>query len=253
MARSRDHCFIRAAVLARDKIMNTHEYPFTIPALANFEKIDLDLPVTFFVGENGSGKSTMIEAIAIAAGLNEEGGSQNFRFSSRSSASRLHSCIRLVRSVPRPRTSYFFRAESFFNVATAIEILDQEPGGPPVINSYGGRSLHEQSHGESFFSLVKNRFGPRGLYILDEPESALSPGRQLSFICRMHDLVKQGSQFIIATHSPILMAYPEAHIYSFCGSGIERVEYEETENFLITKDFLLHRENYLKRLLDGGD
>jgi predicted ATPase len=246
-----DKVFIRSIELVRAKAADFEVYPFSIPAVRQLamERLLFDAPVTFFVGENGSGKSTLVEAIAVASGFNAEGGSRNFQFSNRSSESELHSCIRLARSASRPRTGYFLRAESFFNVATEIERLDREPGGPPVIQSYGGTSLHEQSHGESFFALLKHRFGPGGLYILDEPEAALSPSRQLAVLCRMDDLVRQGSQFIVATHSPILMAYPGSTIYVLSASGIQRSRYEETEQFSLTRDFLLHHEDYVRRLL----
>ena len=226
-------------------------YPFSIPAVRGLQTLELDPAVTFLVGENGSGKSTLIEAIAIQAGFNPEGGTRNFRFSTRSSDSDLHRCLRLARGPRRERTGYSLRAESFFNVATEIERLDREGGGPPLIDSYGGRSLHEQSHGESFLALIKNRFGPDGLYILDEPEAALSPSRQLTLLARIHELAHHGrSQFLIATHSPIILAYPEATIYQLSDSGIARVRYEETEHFFLTREFLLHRERFFRELFD---
>lgn len=210
--------------------------------------LDFHPRVTFFVGENGSGKSTILEAIAIAAGLNAEGGSRNLRFASRSSESDLHRVIRLVRGVHRPRTAFFMRAESFFNVATQVEDLG-------VLDAYGGKSLHEQSHGEAFLSLVKHRFLDHGLYLLDEPEAALSPQRQLAFLTAMDSLVRKGgSQMLVATHSPILLSYPHSWIYLFNERGISRASLEETEHYSLTKDFLDHRERYLHRLIeDDGD
>jgi predicted ATPase len=206
--------------------------------------------VTFIVGENGSGKSTLLEAIAVAVGFNAEGGTKNFHFSTRDSHSPLHNYLRIVRSHVRPRDGFFLRAESFFNVATNIEQLDSEPSfGPPVIDSYGGKSLHEQSHGESFLSLLIDRFGGNGLYILDEPEAALSPTRQLAVLSRMHQLVKESSQFIIATHSPILMAYPDALIYHLDSSGFSPVSYKDTEHYEVTKAFLDNPERMLRELL----
>jgi predicted ATPase len=173
----------------------------------------------------------------------------NFNFSTRSSESSLAGGLRLVRSVRRPRTGFFLRAESFFNLATAIEVLDKEPGrGPPIIGSYGGRSLHEQSHGESFIALVLHRFGPQGLYVLDEPEAALSPLRQMSMLRRMYDLVQQGCQFLIATHAPILLAYPEAWIYELDERGLKRVEYDATATVRVTREFLRDREATLGEL-----
>ena len=190
-------------------------------------------------------------AIAVQTGFNPEGGTRNFGFATRRSESELHRCMRLARGARRERTGYFFRAESYFNVATEIERLDKEPGGPPIILSYGGRSLHEQSHGESFLALIKNRFGPDGLYILDEPEAALSPSRQLTLLARIHELAHRGrSQFLIATHSPIVLAYPHATIYQLSESGIGRVAYQETEHFFLTREFLLNRERFFRELFD---
>src|SRR6266851_3435162 len=187
-----DRNYLVSITLLRDKVTSFTEFPFSIPAIAGLDTIELDRPVTFFVGENGAGKSTLLEAIAIGMGLNPEGGSRNFKFATRQSHSSLSNYLRLARSPRRLRDTYFLRAESYFNVATEIEALDREPGfGPPVINSYGGKSLHEQSHGESFFSLFMNRLGGNGLYFFDEPEAALSPARQLSFLSRLHDLVTQ--------------------------------------------------------------
>src|SRR6476469_6560793 len=200
--------FLVRATLRREKVTSFTDFPFSIPAIGGLDTIEFDRPVTFFVGENGAGKSTFLEAIAIGMRLNPEGGSRNFRFATRESHSGLSDFLRLSRSVRRIRDSFFLRAESYFNVATHIEELDREPGGPPIIDSYGGKSLHEQSHGESFFALFLNRLRGNGLYFFDEPEAALSPTRQLSFLSRLHDLVKEGSQFLIATHSPILLAYP---------------------------------------------
>jgi predicted ATPase len=214
------------------------------------ETLELHPAVTFFVGENGSGKSTLLEAIAVACGFNAEGGSKNFRFGTRESHSDLYRFLRVSRGHPRPRDGFFFRAESFFNVATEIEKLDEGPGGPPIGPSYSDRSLHEQSHGESFLALMVNRFRGNGLYLLDEPEAALSPKRQLAILTRIHDLVREKSQFIIATHSPILMAFPDAYIYQFSPSGIERVVYEETEHYRVTRSFLSNPERMMRVLFE---
>ena len=184
-------------------------------------------------------------------GLNPEGGSRNFRFATRESHSNLGNVLRLARSARRIRDSYFLRAESYFNVATEIEALDREEGfGPPIIKSYGGKSLHEQSHGESFFSLFMNRLHGNGLYFFDEPEAALSPTRQLSFLSRLHDLVKAGSQFLIATHSPILLAYPDAAIHVLDDGPPRRIEYRDTEHYGVTRTFLNDTERMLDILLD---
>ena len=250
-SKSAHAAFLRSFSLLHERVNDFSRYPFCIAAVRCLGTLDLHPRVTFFVGENGCGKSTLIEAIAILAGFNPEGGTRNFSFSTRGSESELHRCLRLSRGVCRERTGYFFRAESFFNVATEIEALDKEPGGPPVILSYGGKYLHNQSHGESFLALIKNRFGPDGLYILDEPEAALSPSRQLTLLARIHELAHRGrSQFIIATHSPIVLAYPGATLYQLSDSGIAQVQYEETEHFFLTREFLLHRERFFHELFE---
>nr|UKE83034.1 AAA family ATPase [Pectobacterium sp. PL152] len=183
-------------------------------------------------------------------GFNPEGGTRNFNFGTRTSHSRLSHFLRVAKGIKKPKNGFFLRAESFFNVATEIERLDSELSfGPPVINSYGGYSLHEQSHGESFMALLLNRFGKEGIYLLDEPEAALSPCRQLAALARMHDLIREGSQFVIATHSPILMAYPDATIFQFGEDGIQQVAYEDTEHYQVTRAFLNHPERMLRELM----
>ena len=241
--------FVRSVSLRRDKVPSFDQFPFCLPAVRTLEQIDLHPKVTFFVGENGSGKSTVLEAIAISLGFNAEGGSKNFNFGTRRSHSVLNEYLRIAKGVKRPRTGFFLRAESFFNVATEIERLDEGPGGPPVINSYGGRSLHEQSHGESFLALMLERFSGQGLYILDEPEAALSPQRQLAVLSRMHDLVLDASQFIVATHSPILMAYPDARIYRCDKDGLTQIAYQDTDHFKVTREFLANPDRMLRVLL----
>lgn len=243
--------FAGRVTLLRDRVESFDRYPFNLPAIRHLEQLELHPQVTFFVGENGSGKSTLLEALAVSLGFNAEGGSKNFRFDTRVSHSVLHEYLRIAKGFRRPRTGFFLRAESFFNVATEIERLDNEPSfGPPVIHSYGGHSLHEQSHGESFLSLLTQRFGPQGLYILDEPEAALSPQRQLAVLSRLHDLVLEGSQFVIATHSPLLMAYPNARIFQCDGNGVQVVNYEDTEHFQVTRDFLANPQRMLRTLLE---
>ena len=223
----------------REEVDDQSTYPFSIPCIRLLEKIDFHPDVTFLVGENGSGKSTLLEAIAIAVGFNPEGGTKNFNFSTRRSHSELCDYLRIVRSTSHPKDGFFLRAESFFNVATQIEKMDEEPAlAPPVINSYGGVSLHEQSHGESFFTLMHKRFRGKGLYILDEPEAAVSPMRQMAMLQRIHELVEQQSQFIIATHSPILLAYPEAKILLLNQDGSTETGYQDTEHYKLTKRFL---------------
>jgi predicted ATPase len=244
--------------LKREEVASYDAYPFCIPAVRELHELEFHPDVTFIVGENGCGKSTLLEGIAVAWGFNPEGGTANFRFSTRASHSGLHRHLRLVKAPRRPRDGFFLRAESFFNVATDIERMDAEPSfAPRVIDSYGGRSLHEQSHGESFLALLLHRFGGAGLYILDEPEAALSPTRQLAVLRRMHHLVEQNSQFIIATHSPILMAYPDARIFLLDDTGFTAVRYEDTEHYAVSKAFLTNPARMLDRLLsndesDGG-
>jgi len=246
--------YVSRVALQRDKVESFERYPFALPAIRNFDYIDLHPKATFFVGENGSGKSTLLEAIAVSLGFNAEGGTKNFRFGTRSSHSELHRYLRVGRGFRKPRDGFFLRAESFFNVATEIEHLDAQPGfGPPIIDSYGGRSLHEQSHGESFMALVTERFGGKGVYLLDEPEAALSPQRQLALLSRIHDLILDDSQFIMATHSPILMAYPDAVIYQCDTHGVRRIAYQDTEHFQVMHDFLVHPQRMLDTLLARGD
>ena len=244
--------FLQEISLKRDKIENNRLYPFSIPAVDCLERLHFKSPVTFVVGENGSGKSTILEAIAIALGFNPEGGTKNFSFSSHSSHSELHEYIRLVKSPVKEKDGYFLRAESYFNVATNLEDLDSQPtyglSLPPVKDSYGGVSLHEQSHGESFLALMLHRFGGNGLYLLDEPEAALSPMRQLAVLSRMKQLVDNTSQFIIATHSPILLAYPDAKIFQLDGAGINQVSYQETEHYNVTKSFLDNPDRMISEL-----
>lgn len=243
--------YIREVLLHRDRVPSFARYPFSLPAVRGLDRIPLHPKVTFFVGDNGSGKSTLLEAIAVAYGFNAEGGSRNFAFNTRASHSELSDYVALNRAIVPPRDGYFLRAESFYNVATEIERLDNEPApGPRIIDSYGGLSLHEQSHGESFWALFMNRFGANGLYLLDEPEAALSPTRQLSFLTRLHQLVRAYSQFLIATHSPILLAYPDAEIYQLTEEGLQRVPYQETEHYQVTRQFLTNPERMLAILLE---
>ena len=212
-------------------------------SLARVDELELDPSVTFLVGPNGSGKSTLLEAIAVAAGLNAEGGGRNFQFSTHATHGALHQHVTLLkRGVPA--TDYFLRAESFYNVATAIDGM-----GPDALKSYGGRSLHEQSHGESILALVVERFGANGLYLLDEPEAALSPQGQLTLLRRMHDLAEEGSQLIVATHSPILVALPNSLIYALDEDGVHRVNYDDVPNVQLYRSFLEDPERYLHHLL----
>ena len=232
--------------------LEANSYLNSLPAVnwLKEHRLMLDTPVTFLVGENGSGKSTLLEAIAVSCGFNAEGGTRNFTFSTRATHSELGEYITVAKR-RYPRDGFFLRAESFYNVATHIDEMDEEPSfSPRLIDSYGGVSLHSQSHGESFLALVQNRFGGEGLYLLDEPEAALSPTRQLTLLGEMYQLVERDSQFIIATHSPILMAYPGARIYELSENGIASVEYRETEHYQLTRRFLENPERMLRYLLE---
>jgi predicted ATPase len=244
------HYLLNAHILW-DTVHDSTSYPFNLPVLKSFDSIEFHPKVTFIVGENGAGKSTLIEALAVAWGFNAEGGSKNFGFSTVDAHSGLHHNLRLAKGPKRAKDGFFLRAESYFNVATTIDNLDTDPAmSPKIIDAYGGRSLHKQSHGESFFALLENRFRGNGLYILDEPEAALSPSRQMSMLVRMHDLIKLNSQFVIATHSPILMAYPDAWIYEISTTGLNRIDYEDTEHFQLTKSFLNRHRDMLAQLLE---
>ena len=222
-------------------------FPWDLPAVRSLAARDLELhpEVTFLVGENGSGKSTLIEAIAAKLDLDAEGGDIDRSYDERVADSELHRALRLVRGSRRPSMRYFLRAESFFNVAREV---DQRPG---EIARHGGRRLHEMSHGESFLALVNERFYPDGLFVLDEPEAALSPTGQLGLLRRMRELALDGAQFVVATHSPILLAYPGALIYELLPGGLEVVAYEETEHYRLTRAFLEAPERFIHELFRG--
>ncbi len=230
--------------LRRDRVPSFVQYPFNIPAIRGMNVLPLHPAVTFLIGENGSGKSTLLEAMATQLGFNPEGGSKNFNFSTRQSHSELWKYLELPRDgAHRSSDGFFLRAESYFNVASELERLGIS------LRSYGGRSPHEQSHGESFLSLMQHRFKWGGIYLLDEPEAALSPNRQLSVLALLHDHAKMGSQFIIATHSPIILAYPHAFIYQLSDRGMERIEYEDTEQYRVMHMFMECRTQMLAELL----
>lgn len=236
-----------------DNKIDTNSYLCDLPIIKYLDhnkQLSFTSNVTFFVGENGTGKSTLLEAIAVAYGFNAEGGSRNFTFSTNATHSELFEHVTLVKR-GYAKDGFFLRAESLYNVATNIDELDRAPSfDPPVIEGYGGVSLHNQSHGESFLSIVQNRFFGNGLYILDEPEAALSPMRLLTLIAEMNQLVKKNSQFIIATHSPILMTFPNAQILEFSQKGINKVDYRDTEHYRITRQFLENPEKMLHYLLE---
>ena len=247
--------YIQKIVLSEN--FEDHTYLSKLPVIKNLQRmgeLSLKKPVTFFVGENGTGKSTLLESIAVSYGFNAEGGTRNFSFSTYSSHSPLYRFLKLVKGYRRPRDGFFLRAESFYNVASYIEELDEiQASAPRVKDSYGGKSLHEQSHGESFLSLVLNRFGGEGVYILDEPEAALSPSRQMTLLTEINRLVKNHSQFIIATHSPMLMAYPDADIFVLEDDKIALTDYKQTEHYLLTRRFLENPEKMLQYLFDSEE
>ncbi|MED2942690.1 AAA family ATPase [Bacillus swezeyi] len=235
--------FLKKLTVLHEKVPSYSKYPFSIPALKSLRELAFQKDVTFFVGENGSGKSTLLEAIADKCEFNTAGGGRNNTYEVHASASAFGDFIRLS-WLPKVTNGFFLRAESFYHFASHIDEMDNNG----FIN-YGGRSLHEQSHGESFLSLFKHRFKGKGIYLLDEPEAALSPARQLAFLKILHDLTRnKQAQFIIASHSPILLGYPEAQIFSFDGENIAEVSYEDTDHYSLTKYFLEHRERLLAEL-----
>jgi predicted ATPase len=231
--------FLRRIVLLPDKA-DPSRHPFNIQAFTNGLDLEFRSNVTFFVGENGSGKSTLLEAVAKCCGFNPEGGGRDHHFQTRADSDDLAGALRLS-WLPKVADGFFMRAESFYNFATYLDEVS-------TLKRYGDVSLHRQSHGESFLALFVNRFD-RGLYILDEPEAALSPQRQLSFLKMVHDLESGGrAQFLIASHSPILLAYPGATLLSMDGGPIHELAYKETEHYKLTKDFLDSPERFFKHL-----
>lgn len=231
--------------LSRERVGSWHEYPFNIPSVASLEAIEITSRVCFFVGENGTGKSTLLEAIAAHYGYGLEGGNRNYSPSTTASVRSIEPLVGALRLSFTKRTGagFYLRAESFFNVASHVDSV----GGS---ESYGGKSLHAQSHGESFISLLQHRFTRSGFYLMDEPEAALSPQRQLSFLVLMHDLLTNNDdiQFLIATHSPILLAYPDAQILSFDGEKIHEIGYRESQPFQLMSRFVGSPERYIKAL-----
>jgi len=239
---------LRSLKLLRERVGDWDKYPFTVPAIRTLDTLEIRSRICFFVGENGSGKSTLLEAIADNYGFGREGGSRNFyqtTSSSSESAVPLSKALRLSFTT-RTGQGFYLRAESFFNVATLVDQLGIQDG-------YGGRSLHEQSHGESFLSLLENRFRRNGFYVLDEPEAALSPQRQLSMLALLHNRLEGNDdiQFLIASHSPILLAYPGAQIFCFDGGAIQEIAYKETSPYQVVSRFLARPEVFLTELFDG--
>ncbi len=238
--------FIQEIKILKSKLRQD-SYINNIPFIQTACKITFHNRITILTGENGSGKSTLLEGIAASYGLNAEGGTRNFQPHSSNVSADLADALTIRRGIHRPQDEFFFRAESFFNIATQIDNYEQEQAG--YLRYYGGKSLHNQSHGESFLALAQNRFSPDSLYILDEPESALSPQRQLTLLLIIHELAQQGTQFIIATHSPILVGMPGAEILALDDCGIKEISCEETECFQIMKMFVTQKEKLLSELL----
>lgn len=246
-----NHNFIQGVSIEWNKI-SRDSYLREIPALQFENRIEFKNNITFFVGENGTGKSTLLEAIAVAYGFSAEGGTRNYNFSTYDSHSELHEAITISKGFHKPVSSYFLRAESFYNVASKAEEYRRDAcmSEAYYYRNSGGKSFHNQSHGESFLAMAQGNFQPGGLYLLDEPEAALSPQRQLTLLIEMERLAKRGAQFIVASHSPILLGIPEAKILSFDDGVIHECEYEETESYQVTEMFINHREYLLKRLLE---
>ncbi len=237
--------YLKTVQVLHEKINDYNQYPFTIPTIRSLEELPLTNAVTFFVGENGSGKSTLLEAIADRCDFNVAGGGKNNLYNVHAAESALGPLLRLS-WMPKTNNGFFLRAESFYQFASHLDKLQEED--KRTLDAYGGKSLHEQSHGESFLSLFNNRFNGNAIYLLDEPEAALSPQRQLALLKIMHDLVREGSQFIIATHSPILLGFPNATIYHF-NETIEEMAYEDVPHVQLTKYFLTNKERFLHQLL----
>ncbi|MCR5121832.1 MAG: AAA family ATPase [Ruminococcus sp.] len=237
--------YIRAVGIDRSAI-SPDSYLHRIPAIAAFDGLTLQRRVTFFVGENGTGKSTMLEALAVSCGFNPEGGTMNYHFSTYDSHSELCDALRLIRSIRRPAAGYFLRAESFYNVATADEEYGKLPGGV-------SHDLHKMSHGESFLTIALNNFRADGIYFLDEPEAALSPQRQMALMLTIAKAANNGAQFVIATHSPIILALPDAEIISFDDGRLHPCAYEETSSYQITKMFIDDRRRMIKHLFEDDD
>ena len=234
--------YVRSVQIKSADQLDWSIYPYNIPTVNDLEKIEFHPKITFFVGDNGSGKSTILEALALALGFSEEGGTRNVMLNSASSASPLHESLRIIKSFKKPKDYYFLRAESFYNVGTYMNELN-------YLVEYGG-NIHERSHGEAFIKVLTSKLKGKGLYLMDEPEAALSPSMQIMALSALHQLCEDDSQMIIATHSPILLAYPHCKIYQFTDTGIKSVSYEETDHFRITKDFLNCYQKRVQQLLE---
>jgi predicted ATPase len=230
--------YLRGVSFQRNSVPDLDEYPFNVPAIRSLDELSFHPDVTFLVGENGAGKSTLIEAIAMVMGFGPEGGTKNVQIATTETVSVLHRYLKAVKSFKKPKDNYFLRAESFFNIATYMDQVG-------YLGGYGGKSLHMRSHGEAFMATLTRKLRGKGFYLFDEPEAALSPTRQMAALSAIHNLVNNDSQFIIATHSPILLAYPRARILLLDGDGIREIGYEDTEHYSITRQFL---NNYRKMI-----
>jgi predicted ATPase len=243
---------LKKITLLRERVEDWNAYPFSVPTIASLPEINLHSRIVFFAGENGSGKSTLLESIATHYGFGPEGGNRNIHHDT---TEHNHSTDDLVRALrlsfdKRTGAGFFLRAESFFNTASHLDELDKESFGPPILPSYGGQSLHTRSHGETFFTLLEHKFTRNGLFLLDEPEAALSPHRQLSFLILIHDTLRRykDAQFIISTHSPVLLGYPGAQILSFDDGQLHEITYEETAPMQIVRRFVNDRDTFLQEL-----
>lgn len=239
--------FLQKIKFLKDQVPNSKIFPFNIPFLKHFDTLKFHKNVTFLVGENGIGKSTLIESIAEGLGLSSEGGTKNFNLKTHQNTSdSLHPYFNFSMSYLKPKDYYFLRAESFYNVASYMDEVN-------YLKSYGGKSLHQQSHGESFLAVLKNKLKGEGLYILDEPESALSPQGQLNAIAIIDKLVKSDSQFIIATHSPILLAYPNAKIIQIDENGLTQLQLEDTDHYRLYSAFFKNPKGLIGRIIENRD
>lgn len=243
--------FIEKVILQHNMIKDYEKHPFNLPYIKQIQSLDLHENVTFFVGENGAGKSTLLEAIAISLGFSIEGGTKSIHFKTHKNNSPLHKYLKIIKTHRIASDFHFLRAESLYNILTYLEgLAKEEPPESNFMKRYRGMSLHNYSHGETFLIIILEVLKGNGLYIFDEPVEALSPNRQMSILTAIHNLVKKKSQFIIATHSPILLSYPNAIIYKFDETGISKINYEETESFIVSKIFINDYKRMLKILLE---
>jgi len=246
---------LKKIVLLRERVEDWTAYPFSVPTIASLPEISIHSRIAFFAGENGTGKSTLLEAIAAHYGFGPEGGNRNLQFEtsdSSRSVDRLTRALRLSFDI-RTGRGFYFRAESLFSLATQIDEWDKDPGlGGRIIDGYGGVSLHNHSHGETFFTVLDNKFRNSGLFLLDEPEAALSPQRQLSFLLLIRDTLRRykDAQFLISTHSPVLLGYPGAQIFSFDDGHLHEIDYEDTEPLQIVRRFVNDRDSFIQELFE---